>query len=247
MIQGIYQGAASMDALERWQSTIADNLASGSVAGYKKDDTSFDGAPMGLTKLTPGDFGAFSVAQGPQEKHSLNTTQGTVQQTGKDTDLAVEGSGFFQVQAPGGTKGYTRDGEFHFDGSGTLVTSSGMQVMGDGGSPISVDPTQGPVTVNHAGQLSQAGNIIGKIPLYDASASQLQRGGNGLLVSKDGSTPKTVDNPQMLQGYIEQSNVQPLQEMVNMINVSRAYDISQKLVTSLDRETGAAIDTLGNP
>ncbi|MGC3991879.1 MAG: flagellar hook basal-body protein [Chthoniobacteraceae bacterium] len=186
MIQGIYQGAASMDALERWQSTIADNLASGSVAGYKKDDTSFSGVAMGLTKLNAN--GAFSVAQGPQEKHSIDTTQGMVQQTGKDTDIAVEGSGFFQVQGPTGTKGYTRDGEFHFNAEGTLVTSSGLKVMGDGGNPISVDMTQGPVSVSHAGQLSQNGNIVGKIPLYDASASdQLQRAASGLMVTKDGS------------------------------------------------------------
>jgi flagellar basal body rod protein FlgG len=247
MIEGIYQGAASMDALERWQSSIADNLASSSVPGYKGDETSFSGVAAGSTKLAPGDFGAAFARQAPKESHHVNTQPGTVLQTGKDTDLAVQGSGFFQVQGPDGKPGYTRNGEFHLDRNGTLVTNAGQQVMGEGGA-LTIDPTLGAVTVDHTGQVSQGGNIVGKIALYDAGASdQLQRAANGMLVTKDGSTPKLVENPEVQQGYIEQSNVQPLQEMVNMISVSRAYEISQKLITSLDRTTGSAIESLGTP
>ena len=247
MIQGIYQGAASMSALEKWQTAISENLAAGSVAGYKKEDTSFSGLAAGATRVTADDFDPAVGLAMPQANGKLNMGQGPLLQTGKDMDLAVQGAGFFQVQTTGGGKAYTRNGEFHIDATGKLVTNQGNAVLGDSG-PIATDPSLGAVTINHTGDISQNGTPIGKIPLYDVGANgEWQRAANGMFVPREGSQTTAVAKPDVLQGYVEESNVVPMQEMVNLISVSRAYEVSQKLITTLDQSTHSAIDTLGNP
>jgi flagellar basal body rod protein FlgG len=236
MIQGIYQGAASMNALEKWQTAISANLAAGSVAGYKKEDTNFSGLAAGSKQKGGDDFDASVGLTMPQANNKLNLTQGPMQQTG-----------FFQIKTPTGTKVYTRNGEFHIDSTGKLVTNQGNTVIGDSG-PITTDPNNGPVTVNHLGEVSQNGGVIGKLTLYDVGAKgEWQQAGSGVFIPKSGSQAAPVATPHVLQGYVEESNVVPLQEMVSLISVSRAYEISQKLVTTLDQSTHSAIDTLGAP
>jgi flagellar basal-body rod protein FlgG len=247
MITGIYQGAAAMNALERWQTAISGNLASGSVAGYKKDETSFSSALAGSTRLQPGDLSAEVQQYAPKATTRISDSQGAVRQTGKDTDLAIQGAGFFQVNTPEGSKAYTRGGEFHVDNNSKLVNGQGLEVQSDAG-PIQIDPKLGPVSIDRSGQVSQGKTVLGKLMVMDLSKSgELQRSGSGLYVPADGSTPPRVENPEVMQGYIEESNVVALQEMVNLIAVSRAYEVSQKLITSIDKTTGAAIDTLGTP
>jgi flagellar basal-body rod protein FlgF len=247
MIPAIYQGASAMNALERWQTAITSNLASGSVAGFKKDDTSFSSALAGSTRLQPGEVSAEIKQYTPQATTRVSDTQGTLRQTGKDLDFAVEGAGYFQVKSASGGHGYTRNGEFHLDASGKLLNGQGLEVQGDAG-PIKVDLNLGPISVDRTGQISQGKTVLGKLGVFDLSkAGQLQRSGNGLFVAPDGGTPAKVEKPEVMQGYIEESNVVPLQEMVNLITVSRAYEVSQKLITSIDQTTHSAIETLGTP
>ncbi len=235
-----------MSALERWQTAITGNLASGSVAGFKKDETSFSSALAGSTKLQPGDLAAEFKHYAPQATSRVGDGQGALKQTGKDLDLAVQGPGYFQVRTPEGGSAYTRNGEFHLDGNGKLVNKQGLEVLSDAG-PINVDIKLGPVSVDRGGQIAQGQNVLGKLALFDLSKAQLQRTGEGLVVPAEGGTPARVQNPEVMQGYIEESNVVPLQEMVNLITVSRAYEVSQKLITAIDQTTRSAIDTLGTP
>jgi flagellar basal-body rod protein FlgF len=247
MIQGIYQGAASMSALEKWQAAISANLAAGSATGYKKQDTTFSSIAAGSKTASTDAFDPTVGLTMPQSQSKLNMSQGPLLQTGKDMDLAVQGPGLFQVKTTSGVSAFTRDGEFHIDATGKLVTNQGNTVLGASG-PIVTDPNLGAVTVNQTGEVSQNGVTIGKIPLYDVGASGgWQQMGSGMFVPKDGSQTSVVANPDMLQGYVEQSNVTPLQEMVSLISVSRAYEISQKLVTTLDQSTHSAIEVLGTP
>jgi len=247
MIQGIYQGAASMSALEKWQAAISENLAAGSVAGYKKEDTNFSGVAGGAAKTAADSFDPTVGLTMPKANSTLNMGQGPLLHTGKDMDVAVQGPGFFQIKTTTGVNAYTRDGEFHIDANGNLVTNQGNTVLGDSG-PIVTDPKLGAVTINNTGEVSQNGTVVGKIPLYDVGANGgWQRAAGGMFVPKDGSQATVVANPDVLQGYIEESNVAPLNEMVSLISVSRAYEISQKLVTTLDQSTHSAIEVLGTP
>lgn len=236
-----------MNALERWQTAITSNLASGSVAGFKKDETSFSSALAGRTGLQPGGLPADVKNFAPQAENRVSDSPGALRQTGKDLDIAVQGPGYFQVRTQSGGTAYTRNGEFHLDATGKLVNNAGLEVLGDGG-PVNVDINLGPVTVDRTGLISQGENALGKLSLFDLSKSgQLQRAGNGLLIPAKGGTPPPVENPEIMQGYVEESNVVPLQEMVNLIAVSRAYEVSQKLITSIDQTTHSAIETLGSP
>jgi len=235
-----------MNALERWQTAIASNLASGSVAGYKKDDTSFSSALAGSTRLLPGEPSAEIKQYAPQATTRITDTQGALRQTGKDLDFAVQGPGYFQVKTSAGPA-YTRNGEFHLDGKGKLLNGQGLEVHGEAG-PITVDLNQGPISVDRAGQITQGTTTVGKLAVFDLSKTgQLQRSGTGLFVAPEDTTPTRVEKPEIMQGYIEESNVAPLQEMVNLIQVSRAYEVSQKLITSIDNTTRSAIETLGTP
>lgn len=236
-----------MSALERWQTAITGNLASGSVAGFKKDETSFSAATAGRTKLDAAEFGPSLMRLSPMANRKINDSQGNLRQSGKELDVAVQGAGYFQVRASSGDTAYTRNGEFHLDPSGMLVSGQGLPILAEGGT-ITMDPKLGPVTIDREGQVAQGETVVGKLALYDLSAAkQMQRSGDGLLVPEDGETPPRVAKPEVLQGYVEESNVAPLQEMVNLITVSRAYEVSQKLITSLDQTTRSAIETLGNP
>jgi len=236
-----------MNALERWQTAIAGNLASGSVAGFKKDETSFSSALAGNTRMQPGEVGAEISNYMPQASTRVSESQGALRQTGKDLDFAIQGSGYFQVSTTGGGKAYTRDGEFHLDGNGKLVNKQGLEVQCESG-PLTVDIKLGPVTVNSTGGVTQGDSSLGKLAIFDlAKSGQLQRTGNGLLAPAKGGVPARVENPEVFQGYVEESNVVPLQEMVNLIAVSRAYEVSQKLISSIDQTTRSAIESLGTP
>ena len=235
-----------MNALERWQQAITSNLASGSVAGFKKDDTSFSSALAGRTRLQPGEASMEFKQYAPQATTRVTDTQGAIHQTGKDLDFAVQGAGYFQVKTSAGPA-YTRNGEFHLDGTGKLMNGQGLEVHGESG-PITINLSQGPITVDRSGQIAQGKEIVGKLAVFDLTKTgQLQRSGTGLFVTPDNATPPRVEKPEIMQGYIEESNVVPLQEMVNLITVSRAYEVSQKLITSLDQTTRSAIETLGTP
>jgi len=236
-----------MNALERWQTAITSNLAAGSVTGFKKNETTFSSALAANSGLQTGDSGSAVDQMMPQATSQVNDSQGPLRQTGSVLNFAVQGPGYFQVQTPGGGKAYTRDGEFHLDATGTLVTNQGLAVLGDSG-PIKLDMSLGPVTVDPSGEISQGDTVVGKLAVADLSNSgQLQRSGNGLMAPANGSVPQPVENPVLMQGYVEDSNVVPLQEMVNLISVSRAYEVSQKLITSMDQTSHAAVETLGTP
>lgn len=247
MIAGIYQGAASMSALERWQTAISSNLASASTAGFKKDETTFSAESAGGARSRAGEFSAKLESLMPKSTSRVSDSQGAVRQTGKELDLAVQGSGYFQVRTAAGEMAYTRNGEFNLNNSGKLVNNQGLEVQGESG-PVNVDIKLGPISIDRTGQISQGNTTLGKLALFDlAKSGELKRSGDGLMVPADDSTPTRVAKPEVLQGYVEESNVVPLQEMVNLISVSRAYETSQKLISSLDQTTHSAIEALGNP
>jgi flagellar basal-body rod protein FlgF len=246
MIEGIYHGAASLAALERWQAVISQNLASSSATGFKKEDLSFEGlASSKAAANQDGGFSATSMSMMPRVHSAINFETGDVRETGNETDFAVRGPGFFQVRKSGGEEAYTRDGGFHINGDNTLVTKQGYEVQGEDG-PITVNPEDGRLTLGTDGTISQGDNVIGKLSLRDFSdPSLLQRLDGGLFAPTKGAAPTIVENPSITQGAIEASNVSPLAEMVNLVSVSRAYEASQKMITSHDEMLRQAIQTLG--
>ena len=246
MVEGIYTNAASLSALERWQQTISQNLAAANVAGFKKANFAIESDEKKTTEYAPDGITAAKHSGGiPSRTTSLNFAPGDMKVTGKTTDFAVEGPGFFQVQGADGNNLYTRDGEFHINQDNVLVTKHGLPVLADGG-PITVNPEQGELTVARDGSISQGGNPLGRLNLYDFDdPDQLTRVEGGFFEAPEGTNPQALEQVAVTQGAIESSNVMPMTELVNLIAVSRAYEAAQRSVTSHDDLISKAINSLG--
>lgn len=245
---GLYKGAAALGAYEKWQEILAQNLAAGSVPGFKKNEISFDSVSDNRKLGGHGRSGHEPQAVMPQASSKINFGQGELRRTGADLDFALQGEGFFQIQRPNGEMGYTRDGQFQLKADKTLITKGGLVVMGENG-PIVFPQGSGAISVNAEGVIFQGDETVGKLPIYQFKHLQdLHRVGDGLMApAKGGEHPVPAEKPVILNGYLEQSNVSPMTEMVNLIDVSRAYEACQKVIQSHDEDSDKAIQVLGNP
>src|ERR1039457_827918 len=151
----LYQAAAAMNANARWQDMISENLAAISIPGGRSRDVSFSSVQAGAQFVIPA------------ARTAVNFQPGELRPTQNPTDFALEGKGFFEVQLPNGDHAYTRDGEFHLNAQGQLVTKQGYPVLGDGG-PLQFDPSNAqPLTIAATGEVSQGGDVKGKLKLAE--------------------------------------------------------------------------------
>ncbi len=243
---GMYKGAAGMVAFEAWQETIAQNLASAGVPGYKKSQSSFSAVAADVMKVKHGQ----SVSQTekgviPVGKRSLNTKPGAFSYTGIDTNFAIPGEGYFRVRLPDGTNGYTRNGNFRLAEDYTLVTQEGAVVEGDGG-PITFRQQGGRVFINGEGRIIQDDQQIGRLAVFKFdNPDELHRIGNGILGPIGDNNAAAIPNAPVLHMTVEGSNVLLMEELVNMISLNRAYDSAKKILDVSDDNAGKAIQYLG--
>ena len=171
-------------------------------------------------------------------------TQGNLQQTGNDKDVAIQGAGFFQVLLPDGTTAYTRDGSFQMDSNGQLVTSSGYVVQPAITLPANVQSLtiarDGTVSVTVSG--SSAVTQVGTLQLATfLNPAGLEAKGENLYVETTASGSPSTTSPGtngaglLTQGYVETSNVNVVEELVNMIQTQRAYEINSKAIQTSDQ------------
>jgi flagellar basal-body rod protein FlgG len=252
MDSALWAAKTGLDAQQTRMSVTANNLANVNTTGFKKGRAVFEDllyqnvrqvgastsqdteAPTGLSLGT----GARVVAT---EK---SYTQGSLQTTDNALDLAITGRGFFQVQLPDGSIGYTRDGDFQLSSTGELVTASGYSLqpaitIPDGAQSISIG-ADGIVSVQLPGQ--SAATQVGSVQLVDfINPAGLQpRGENMLVESAASGTPQTgtpgVNGLGAIQqGALESSNVNIVEELVNMIETQRAYEINSKAISTTDQ------------
>ena len=246
----LFQAAAAMNATSRWQEVIAENVASSHIPGYKKQDLSFSAVQAGhqprsalASQLHNQRF------MMPLAGATTNLKAGELRPTGVNTDLALEGPGYFEVQMPDGRTGYTRDGGFRVNGQGQLVNKQGMPVLGDSGS-LMLDPNNpGPITVSQTGEVSQGGAMKGRLKLSEfTDPGPLIAAGAGLFVAPDGMAPPTASSRTTVhQGFVENSNTSTVTEMVNLINANRLFQANQKVILAADERVSRLITDVGNP
>ena len=247
---GLYQSASALTALERWQDTVSQNITSSQTTGYRKRTISFSTQAAGELQADPkariGSEGSVQMLF-PKTTAGINFMGGETQPTRRELDAAIQGEGFFEIQRPDGSKVYTRSGEFRMRADRTLVTSTGDEVMSDGGSPIVLSGSGGTITINQDGTIFQGSTALGKFAVKKFSDnSQLNPVAGGYFVPGPGATaPQTVEQPELLQGYLEGSNVTPLREMVDLVLISRAYEANQKIITTIDQQMQKTFDALG--
>ncbi|MGZ8901257.1 MAG: flagellar basal-body rod protein FlgF [Limisphaerales bacterium] len=244
----LYQAASALNANARWQEVISENMASASVPGFKKQELSFEAVRAGM--LSPNRAAALSQPVSlPATRSHLNFSAGDVRRTDGNTDFAIEGKGFFEVQLPNGATGYTRDGEFKINAQGQLVTKQGYLVMGEGG-PIQIDTTLSTgITVAPDGTISQGAEVRGRMNIVTVNDPNLltATGGGFFLANNPAIQTETDSNSLLRQGFLEGSNTSAVAEMANMITVMRAYEANQRVVQMQDERMGRAITELGNP
>jgi flagellar basal-body rod protein FlgF len=240
----LYQAAAAMSAYSQWQEAIGANIAATSVPGFRKSDVSFSAVQAGLMSTT----GPVLPSVLPRAEKVVDLRPGEIEQTGSPTDVAIEGSGYFEVQMMNGSMAYTRAGDFRMNGQGQLVTREGFLIMGEGGS-IQLDPSNsGQINVSPTGEISQGMDLKGKIKLVNFSdPSQLNPIIDRYFVA---SNPNVRPTPAlystMRQRCLESANVSTVQEMVNLINASRSFDANQRVILLNDERMSRAINVLGN-
>jgi flagellar basal-body rod protein FlgF len=243
----LYQAAAAMSANARWQEVISENLASASIPGFKKQDMSFDAVQSGImSQAVPDGRVQFSM---PRASTSTNFSQGSLRETGVNTDVAIDGKGFFEVQMPSGASAYTRDGEFHINSSGQLVNKQGFPIIGESG-PIQIDTKSGgPISISPTGEVSQGADIRGKLKVVDFNKPELltQISGGHFVNKNPAMQAVEVPMTSVRQGFLESANTSAVNEMSNLISVMRSFESSQKIMQVHSDRMSRTISELGNP
>lgn len=248
----LWVSKTGLEAQQTRLSTISNNLANVNTTGFKRDRAIFEdlmyqnvrqagGQTSQDTQLPSGlmlGTGVRTVAT--QKMH----TQGNIMQTGNNLDVAIQGRGFFQILKPNGDLAYTRAGAFQINSDGQLVTASGYQVQ----PQITIPPNARSVTIGADGTVSAtvAGSTatqqLGQIQLADfINPSGLQPVGENLFLETSASGTPVVGVPgqnnmgSLNQGALEGSNVNVVEELVNMIETQRAYEMNSKAIQTMDQ------------
>jgi len=230
------QVSASIDALERQFDVIAHNLANVSTAGFKRRCNSFAQA-MAAQGGAQGTDGAQS-AQGP-----VDFSQGTLVQTDRTLDVSLYGKGFFVLESPEGPC-YTRHGIFVTNPNGQIVDTMGRLVAGTAG-PLLVPPNLdvSDIHIDNAGMVSAGSAVLGQLRLVEFAdkENQLLPVGFNCFRAPKGVEPRAAESVVVRQGYQEASNVKIIDELVNLITVSRLYEANMKLMTVSREASSTAI------
>ncbi|SIQ56193.1 flagellar basal-body rod protein FlgF [Rhizobium sp. RU20A] len=238
MQTGLYVALSSQVALERRINTLADNVANASTAGFRGTQVKFD-------EVLASTGASRTAFVSPGEEY-LDTNTGGFKQTGNSLDVAIKGDAYFQIQTPSGAA-LTRDGRFSMAPDGSLISTMGFPVLDIGGGPIQLNANGGEIRIGADGVIRQGEQQVAQIGLFEADFSR-----GFTRVQNSGIIPvaepqAVVDNMAVgvAQGYIEESNVNPIQEMSQLINIQRAFDSISSLMRDTEQTFGKAIETLG--
>lgn len=252
MIRSLWISKTGLDAQQTQMDVVANNLANVSTNGFKRSRAVFEdllyqtirqpGAQSSQQTQIPSGL-QIGTGVRPVAAERIHT-QGNLQQTGNQLDVAIQGSGFFQVLLPDGTTGYSRDGSFQSDAQGQLVTSNGYPLQ----PAITIPANVSSVTIGRDGVVSvtqpgvpapvQVGSL--QLTTFINPAGLQSAGGNLYQETASSGTPNanvpgSNGTGTLNQNYLETSNVNVVEEMVNMIQTQRAYEINSKAITTSDQ------------
>lgn len=249
MIRGLYTTAAGLATAQLRLGVVSNNIANVSTPGYKQDRLPEEvGKSLDLMKyaVDADGRGVGSITLGPQIGLSqLDLSSGPIQETSNPLDLAIAGTGFFGVQRADGSIAYTRDGGFRTDAQGVLRARDGSTVLDTDNQPITL-PTGADVSVAADGTLLAGGTRVAQLRVVDfAAGTQLNKVGNGMFTAPNGATPQAATGSQLYQGYLEGSNVDMTESMVNTMQLVRAYEANQKLLQMQDETLKSTVNEVG--
>jgi flagellar basal-body rod protein FlgG len=242
MNNGIYGAVSGSLAAVNKLDVLANNLANVNTPGYKKDRIRFESVLAASGAPGRGD-GAREAPVLVEERYAIDFSVGDIRYTGNTFDLALDGEGFFVVNTPEG-KAYTRQGNFRVDANGKLVTADGYEVLG-GGAPIVI--RGGTVSFDAQGKMFVEGIESGLIDVVDFPRPyDLRKAGSALFVpSIPDAVSQSAVGTKVMQGNLEGSNVNAVEEMVRMIEATRSSESCQRLIQNYDQMTAKAVNELG--
>jgi len=247
MYYGLYTSAAGAQAQNQKVEVLSNNLANVNTVGFKRElallqARDAEAIERGLTGRGKG--GLEDVGGGVRMNATFTDySAGTMQLTHVPTDLAIDSPNtFFQVQN-NNQKVLTRAGNFHLDNDGTLVTAAGDPVLGTDGSPIQLDPAL-PFRVLPTGSVEQAGELTDLALVRPKNISRLQKAGENYFTTERPTDVTPSDDRNVKVGYLEMSGVNPVEEMVELITASRAYEANVRIIQQHDTATSELISRM---
>ncbi len=274
MVKGLYTGASGMIALQESMNSISQNLSNVNTDGYKRETAVMKSFPEMLARRVNDDgqvkfpLGSYDkapiagkIGTGVEYNESyIRFEQGSLSQTDAEFDFALEGDGFFTLETPHGIR-YGRNGKFTVSGDGFVVDNNGNYLLGTGGrlqvarNNFKVDKDAN-ITINPIIQHNDFTTVVGNEWMPEQSLGKLKivnfeqvrylvREGNHLYAeSKYSGEAQDHTSPKVLQGFLEKSTVQPVDEMVRMIEVQRLYEANQKVIQTEDELVGQAVNKI---
>lgn len=224
------------------QANASNNLANASTPGFQADLNQFRSMPV---------FGAGQPTRvyAMDERPQADFAHGSLVQTGRDLDVAVKGGGWMAVQAADGSEAYTRRGDLYVDENGLLKTGNGLPVMGNGG-PIALPPADkidigldGSISIVPAGAQSNELAVVDRVKMVNPPIDQMNKGLDGLLRYRDGAADADA-NQRLVSGSLESSNVNVVNEMVDMIELARRFEMQVKMMKTAEDNARAAASLL---
>lgn len=224
----------------RAQTAHSNNLANINSTGFKADFAQARAMPVFYGETHP--TRAYALTENPASDFSA----GSMHETGRELDVAINGAGFFAVQLPTGEEVYTRAGEFQIDAEGVLRNSEGLAVLGNGG-PITIPPQEkveigldGSISVINAGEGPQTPAQLDRLRLVNPELANLEKNPQGYFTTRDGSVPPEDANITVTSGFIETSNVNAVNEFTQVLSLSRQYEIQIKMMSTVQGNSEAS-------
>ncbi len=246
MENSVYVSLSLAKSLVRSLDVAANNMANVNTTGFKAQRNDFQSLVennLGGGGGGPGSSVSFVLNKGSY----LDQSQGQLLKTGNPLDMALSGKGWFGYRTATGQTAFGRDGRFTIDAQGNLVTLKGAQVLDSSGAPIAIPAGVGNrFTVARDGTITgPKGQQLGQVGIFAVPGiNGYQRIGDGMMIAPGGAQPSLTPEsaPRLSQGFLEQSNVQPVLEMTRMMEIQRAYDRAMKL---MDEQNSLRQQTLG--
>jgi flagellar basal-body rod protein FlgF len=232
-----YVTLTRQSGLMREMQAVAHNIANLSTTGFRREGLVFTEFVRAL------EDGAPSLSMAAAQARHTSPVQGALVATGAPLDLAIEGEGFFQLEGPDGIR-LTRAGAFLANEGGELVNPDGLRVLDAGGAPVFVPPDARTIAVGRDGTLSADDLPVAEIGLVRPVDPLTLSREAGVLFTVAGEV-EAVEEPRILQGHLEASNVEPVVEIARMIEVQRAYELGQAFLEREDERIRAVVQTLG--
>jgi flagellar basal-body rod protein FlgF len=239
MDRGLYVAMTGAKQIMQAQAVNNHNIANISTIGFRADAVSFDSEPI----YGPGYPTRVNAVAGDA---GTDFSAGTMEATGRDLDIAVNGKGFIAIRGTDGKEAYTRAGDLRVTPTGAVTTASGLAVLTESG-PLIIPPSttvsiggDGTVSVVPQGSAPFAVTQVDRIKLVNPATADLQKGEDGLLRLKNGGKAKADDSVSITSGTLESSNVNAAQSLISMIELQRLYEFQIKSINSTDQNEQSA-------